>query len=165
MKVLLLVLLAVVMSGALQAMPLETEAQALAVLPSSATAAEKEAACLRLKQIGTAKSVPALRALLADENFAQWAVDALQTMPAREAGEALCHALPEVSGKTKALVIFALGVRREASVVPVLVKLLSDGDPLVAMSAAQALAASAGARRLRGCGAPGLSRPVRCGRR
>ncbi len=113
MKTLLLTLLAATTIAASQAAPLETEDQALAVLQSGAPVAEKEAACLRLKEIGTAKSVPVLKALLADEGMAQWAVDALETMPGREAGDALLQALPETTGRTKALVIFALGLRRE----------------------------------------------------
>jgi HEAT repeat protein len=138
----------------------ETEPQALDVLKSAAPAAAKEAACLRLKQIGTAQSVPALKALIADESLAQWAVDALQTMPAREAGEALVQALPETSGKAKALVIFAFGTRRETAAIQPLTKLVSDPDAIVAVATAKALgkigdAISIAALRAAKPGAPG----------
>ncbi len=129
----------VLLTLAVQAAPLQTEAEALAALQSAGTAADKEAACRRLKEVGSAKAVPALKALLADESLAQWAVDALQTLPAREAGEALLKALPETSGKTKALVVFALGNRREAAAVPPLAKLASDSDAVIAGAATKAL--------------------------
>src|SRR6186713_775694 len=78
------------------------ETALIQVLQSNATPAEKEAACLRLKQIGTVKSVPALATLLADVHLYQSACDALETMPAPEAGQALQAALKTSAGKTKA---------------------------------------------------------------
>lgn len=117
----------------------DEEERAIAVLQSAAPAPEKEAACLRLKQIGTARSVPMLKSLLADENLSQWALDALQTLPAREASDALLTALPTTTGKTKAGVVDALGRRREMRAEPDLVKLLSDADASVTLSAARAL--------------------------
>jgi len=117
----------------------DEEERAIAVLQSAAPAPEKEAACLRLKQIGTVRSVPMLKSLLADENLSQWALDALQTLPAREASDALLTALPTTTGKTKAGVVDALGRRREMRAEPDLVKLLSDADASVTLSAARAL--------------------------
>ena len=139
MKTLLLTLLAATALAALQAASAQTEDQALAALKSSAPVAEKEAACLRLKGIGTARSVTTLRALVTDENLTQWAVDALQAIPVPEAGEALLQALPETAGKTRALVAFALGVRREAAAVKPLAELVLDADLIVAVAAAKAL--------------------------
>jgi HEAT repeat protein len=117
----------------------DEEERVIAILQSVAPAPEKEAACLRLKLIGTAQSVPALKSLLADENLSQWALDALQTLPAREANDALLTALPTTAGKTKAGVVDALGRRREMRAVPDMVKLLSDADASVTLSAARAL--------------------------
>lgn len=141
----------------------QTEDQALAVLQAATSVIEKEAACLRLKEIGTAKSVPVLKALLTDEVLAQWAVDALETLPVREAGGALLEALPEASGKTKALVVFALGARREAVAVGPLSSLLSDSDVLIAGAAAQALGKIGGGPALAALRAvrPGTTGPVR----
>lgn len=116
-----------------------TEQQTIAVLQSSASVAQKEAAILRLKEIGTANSVPHLANLLTNDTLAQWALDVLETLPAPEAGEALLAVLPDVSGKTKAGVIHALGLRREPRAVPELAKLIRAVDGMVAVSAAQAL--------------------------
>src|SRR5258705_4627 len=49
------------------------------VVQSTASPKEKEAACGRLKQVGTARSVPALATLLNDEQIYQSACDALET--------------------------------------------------------------------------------------
>ena len=117
----------------------EEEERALAVLQSAAPMPQKEVACLLLKQIGTARSVPALQSLIADENLSQWALDALRTMPGREASDALLEALPTAADKTKAGVVDALGYRNEMRAVRSMVQLLSDADPSVALSAARAL--------------------------
>jgi HEAT repeat protein len=115
------------------------ENQALQILTSTAGPAEKEAACLRLKQIGSVKAIPALAALLTEENLAQWALDALETLPAPEADTALYAALSTTTGKTKAGVIHALGQRRQRQSVPDLDRLLADPDPMIAIASAQAL--------------------------
>jgi len=115
------------------------EEQAIRTLQSAAGEVEKEAACRKLKQIGTARSVPALTSLLGHEHLAQWALDALETLPCTEAGEALCAALGTTSGKNKAGVVHALGMRAEQRALPELIKLLADADVLVACSAATAI--------------------------
>lgn len=139
MKTLFLWLLLALVASSLRAAESEAERQAIAVLQSSASVAQKEAACLRLKEIGTASSIPALASLLTDDGLAQWALDALETLPAPEAGDALRAALPAVAGKTKAGVIHALGIRREPRAVPELAKLVRAVDGMVAVAAAQAL--------------------------
>ena len=115
------------------------EARLAGVIQSAASVQDKEDACRRLKQIGTAKSVPALATLLADEHLYQAACDVLQTMPGNEAGEALQAALKSTSGKSKAGVIHALGERRQRNAVTELSGLLKDSDPLIAAAAARAL--------------------------
>lgn len=117
----------------------DDEDKAIAVLQSAATTPEKETACFRLKLIGTARAVSTLKFLLADEGLSQWALDALATSPAQEAGDALLAALPTTAGKTKAGVVDALGNRREARAVPQLIRVLSDAEALVTVSAARAL--------------------------
>jgi HEAT repeat protein len=115
------------------------EARLIAVIQSGASSKEKEDACWRLKQIGTAKSVPALASLLTDEHLYQAACDALVTLPVAEAGEALRAALKTASGNAKAAVIHALGERRHRAAVADLAGWLRDADPLLATSAARAL--------------------------
>src|ERR1041385_8152389 len=116
-----------------------TEGEQIEILRSSAEAPAKEDACHRLKQIGTAKSVPVLARLLVDEHLSQAACDALETMPFEQAGEALRDSLTLTSGKTRAGIIHALGERRELRALPQLTRLLADPDQLVAADAARAL--------------------------
>ena len=120
------------------------EAQLIGVLQSTTTPVEKEDACRQLKLMGTAKSVPAVAGLLADEHLYQAACDVLETMPGTEAADALRAALGTTSGNSKAAVIHALGERRELRVVPDLIRLLGDADALLATSAAQALGRTGG---------------------
>lgn len=115
------------------------EARLITAIQSGTTPKEKEDACWRLKQIGTARSVPALASLLADEHLYQAACDALETMPAAEAGETLRAGLKTSSGLAKAGVIHALGERRHRAAASDLAALLRDADPLVATSSARAL--------------------------
>lgn len=115
------------------------EAQLIAVVQSAASSKEKEDASRRLKQIGTARSVPALAALLADGHLYQAACDALETMPFKEAGEALHAALRASSGKAKAAVIHALGERQHRPAISDLGRLTKDTDLLLAAAAARAL--------------------------
>ena len=125
------------------------EAQQIAVLQSAASPVEKEDACRQLKLIGTAKSVPALAALLADEHLHQAACDALETMPAAQAAASLRAALKTTSGNSKAAIIHSLGERRELQALPDLIKLLGDADALVATSAAGALGRTGGNEAVR----------------
>ncbi len=115
------------------------EPRLIQVLQSGASAADKEDACRRLKQIGTVKSVPALAILLTDEHLYQSACDALETMPAVEAAQALQAALKTSGGKPKAGIIHSLDERRYRPAAADLAQLLSDSDSLIATSAARAL--------------------------
>lgn len=115
------------------------EARMIAVIHSRASAEDKTDACGRLKQIGTARSVPALASLLADEHLFQAACNALTTLPGAEASEALRAALKTSSGKAQAGVIHALGERRYSAAVPDLTGLLPAADPLIAAASARAL--------------------------
>ena len=111
----------------------------IGVLQSDKSPAEKAAACRSLKQTGTAKSVPALAALLPDKVLAHWARIALETMPCPEAGAALRDALLKAAGVTKAGICDSIGARREAEAVPALAELAKDADEQIASSAAVAL--------------------------
>src|SRR5262245_36380784 len=91
----------------------DEESKLIKVLQSSAGPTEKEDACRRLKQVGTAKCVPAVATLLTDERLYQSACDVLETLPVKPAGAALRSALKITSRSAKAGVIHALGERRQ----------------------------------------------------
>src|SRR5258708_1549266 len=76
------------------------EQKLIQVLQSTASPAQKDTACARLKVIGTARSVPALAALLTDEQLSHSARYALESMRLDEAGGALVNAV----GNTKGLI-------------------------------------------------------------
>ena len=116
-----------------------TEQDLIAVLQSSAGAVEKCAACQQLRISGTAKSVPALAAVLGDERVGHAARYALEGMPYAEAGTALREALGKTSGVIKAGLIDSVGRRRDTAATPLLVPLLSEADTTVAVAAASAL--------------------------
>lgn len=122
--------------------------QLAAVLQSGATPREKDAACAQLKLIGGAAEVPALAALLTDEQLSHSARYALEPMQAPEAGRALREALPKTKGLIQAGIIQSLGERREAQSAPAIAKLLGDTDPAVAAAAANALGKIGGAEAL-----------------
>ena len=118
---------------------LPEESALIAKLQSNAPAAEKDAACHRLKKIGTTAAVPALAACLLDDALSHPARQALESMRSPEAGEALVSALEKTSGLNRAGIIDSLGLRREKSAVPELIPLLSDPDPVTAEAAARSL--------------------------
>lgn len=115
------------------------EQRQVVVLKSNGTPQAKDAACARLKRIGTAASVPALAELLADDQLSHSARFALESMPAPEAGRALTEALDKTKGLTQAGIIISLGNRREVGATPRLANLVTDTDPMVATAAAVAL--------------------------
>ena len=127
-----------------------TEASEIAVLQSQQSSPkEKDVACAWLKRHGTAQSVPALAALLSDEQLSQSARYALESMPGREAEDALIAALSQTSGSLKAGVIESLGVRHDARAVPELAKLLADSDVQVANVSATSLGDIGGSEALK----------------
>jgi HEAT repeat protein len=119
----------------------ELETRLIAVLKTEVPQAAKDAVCRALKTIGTAASVPALAALLADEKLSHMARYALERIAAPEAGQALHAALPKVKGKLKIGMISSLGVRGEEASIAPLQALLGDSDAAVAQAAAYALGA------------------------
>lgn len=101
----------------------------------------RQVVCRHLMVVGTAASVPALAAMLADEKISHMARYALERIPAAEAAQALRDALATVNGALKVGVISSLGARQDADSVPLLAKLLTDSDPAVAQAAAAGLGA------------------------
>jgi HEAT repeat protein len=95
--------------------------------------------CRRLRIIGTAQSVPALAALLANEETSHIARYALERIRNQKATGALRSALPKVSNKLKPGLIGAMGMRRVKRSVNLISGFLGNSDLDVARSAAHAL--------------------------
>jgi HEAT repeat protein len=117
----------------------EQEDQRIAVLQSDASRKEKVDACRGLAAVGTRRAVPALAALLGDEELSHMARYGLEPIPDAAVDDALRDALGRVNGRLRVGVIHSLGVRRDAQAVPPLAKMLEDPDADVARAAARAL--------------------------
>jgi HEAT repeat protein len=117
----------------------DEEQELIATLQSAAGVPQKCSACQKLRIIGTARSVPALAALLGEERTAHAARYALEALPGPEAGAALREALGKTSGAIKGGLIDSLGWRRDSAAVPLLAPLVSDADAMLASAAASAL--------------------------
>ena len=120
-------------------------------LASGISRSAQDYVCRKLRVVGTARSVEALAALLADEDTSHIARYALERIPNEKATEAMRDALPKVSKKLKPGIIGSLGVRRDKKSIMVFSKLLGDSDVQVAKAAAQSLGligTSAAAREL-----------------
>src|SRR5512140_2317964 len=105
--------------GALAAQP-DQEREMIQVLTSNATPQQKDEACQKLKIIGTSACIPAVAALLTDEQLSHSARYVLESMRLPEAEAALLAALPKTSGQTQLGIICSLGVCAEPSAVPAL---------------------------------------------
>ena len=103
-----------------------TEDAALAVLSSGADLHQSAVACQQLGVVGTAKSVPALAALLDKEHLSAYARCGLENIEDPSAGKALRDALPGLKGHDLSGVVNSLGVRRDAAAVPALQTLALD---------------------------------------
>ena len=119
----------------------DLEKKLVAVLASDIPRRAKDYVCRRLRTIGSAACVPTLAALLNNGELSHNARYALESIPAEEAGAALRDAVAKVDNALKVGMISSLGVRQDEKSVPVLKKLLADGDATVAMAAAHALGA------------------------
>ncbi|MBM3882985.1 MAG: hypothetical protein FJ387_25255 [Verrucomicrobia bacterium] len=117
----------------------DEEQDFIATLQSAATAPQKCSACQKLRVLGTAQAVPALAAMLGEEQVAHAARYALEAIPGPEAATALREALSRSSGLRKAGLVDSLGWRRERDSVPFLTPLLEEADPAIASTAASAL--------------------------
>ena len=115
----------------------DLESQLLVVLQSNAPRDAKDYVCRQLRTIGTAASVPALEALLADPDLSHMARYALERIPDAQAGQALERQLRKLNGLLLIGVISSLGTRGQG--VSLLRPLLQDSDEAVARAAAIAL--------------------------
>ena len=129
---------AVIASHGVAAARTDVEKRLSAVLGTAASRAAKEYACRKLSLIGSAASVPALAALLADKDNSHMARFALERMAAPEAAAALRSALATVQGDLKIGVVGSLAKRRDSSSVAAIAALLA-ADPKTAAAAAEAL--------------------------
>ncbi len=118
----------------------ERQAAMIAVLESpDAPGAEKAITCKHLARFGDGQAVPALAALLGDEQLAAWARIALEAIPDPAADAALRDAVAQLEGLRLVGVINSIGMRGDAQAVDLLAPLLADEDTEVAVSAAVAL--------------------------
>lgn len=125
------------------------EAEFIGVLQSGASAKEKSAACASLKRVATASSVPALAALLTDNDLAHSARYVLESLPGPEAEQALLVALGQTSGSNQVGLVNSLAARRDPKAVGALSKLLADSDPAVAVAAAEGLGRIGGSKAVK----------------
>jgi len=122
------------------------EAKLLKALASpKATFAGKQFVCRMLRRIGSAQSVPALSAMLADKELSHMARFALLYMPAPEAGQALRQAVSKLDGDLKIGVVGSLGQRGDREAVAVLAPLVTDRNAALAHAAITALGRIGGA--------------------
>ncbi len=117
----------------------DLETRLAAVLASSVSRDAKDYVCRKLMVVGTAASVPALAALLADKDNSHMARFALERIPAPEAAKALRDALSKVANGLKIGIIGSLGSRGDAASVKELAALVGDSDAAVSRAAALAL--------------------------
>lgn len=117
----------------------ELETRLLDVLKGGVSRSAQDYVLRTLKTIGTAQSVPALAAMLPDEDLSHMARFALECIPAPEAVAATRDALPKLSGALKVGAIGSLGARRDAASVAALAGSLGDADTAIASAAAYAL--------------------------
>ena len=107
---------------------------------TQATPYAKAKACQRLAVLGDTTSVPALAALLGEEQLSVYARTALEQIPGDAAGDALRAAVRKLSGIERIGVINSIGVRRDAKAVDLLSPLVHSADAQTAQAAAAALA-------------------------
>lgn len=118
----------------------------ISLLQSNATPQQKDAACARLKRIGTDHAVPALAALLNNEALSHSARYALESMAGPAAGASLVEALPNSVGEVQVGIIQSLGSRRETSAIDALIPLLGHKDSRIAEISAWAMGRIGGSK-------------------
>lgn len=115
-------------------------AELVAALKSDATPdADKALTCKKLAIYGDKDAVPALAALLPNQQLSSWALIALEVIPGPEADAALREAMGNLKGRELIGVINSIGVRGDAKAVDALAARLKDADVEVASAAAAAL--------------------------
>jgi len=118
--------------------PAETQGL-IAVLQSDATTFDKSQACQRLAAIGAPEAVPALAALLPDEQLSAYARSALEAIGGSSAADALLEAVGRLDGELRIGAINSIGVLRESRAVGTLRGLVHGPDADAACAALAAL--------------------------
>lgn len=124
----------------------DRERELIAVLQSSAPAAEKALACKHLAIHGSTAAVPVLAPLLADPELSSWARIPLEVIPGPAVDEALRQSLSRLEGRLLVGVIHSIGVRRDALAVDALIRMLNGPSLDVTGAAALALGQIGGDR-------------------
>ena len=120
------------------------EKKLLAVLADQhCAAAAQDFVCRMLRLVGSPASVPALAKLLADEQTADYARYALQTIPGAEVDGALRAALGTLKGKAKTGLIGTLSARGDKEALAAIKACVSEGGE-VGEAAALAVATLGG---------------------
>ncbi len=120
----------------------KVEAKILATLAlPGCTEAGRAFLCKTLALVGSARSVPALAALVRETKTADAARTALEIIPGPEASAALRDALASLGGKAKAGLIGSIAARRDSAARPALAALKDNpAEPAVVReTAARAL--------------------------
>ncbi len=112
----------------------------------AATVFQKAKACQRLAVVGSKEAVPALAALLDNQQLSHYARFGLAPIPDPSVDEALRDALKRVKGRLLVGIINTLGQRRDAQAVAPLARLIHDPDLEVARAAAAAVGHIGGAQ-------------------
>lgn len=119
----------------------ELQAALIRLLAPDTTFEAKRFACLQLAAYGTEAALPALAALLKQEETAGIACFALGGLRSQQAGDLLRAALPEAKGVARLQLVSALGHRADPASVTLLAGLARDADAAVACAAVRALGA------------------------
>ncbi|HNX36045.1 MAG TPA: HEAT repeat domain-containing protein [Kiritimatiellia bacterium] len=117
----------------------EGESALIRMLAADASFEAKRFACYTLAVYGTETSVPALAALLKQDETVGIACFALGRLPCVLAGDHLRAAVAEAKGVSRVQIVVTLGQRAEAESVKPLIGLLRDGDAAVVRAAVHAL--------------------------
>lgn len=128
------------------------EGKWISILRSDAPPQDKAIACKRLAVCGSKAAVPALAALLADEQLASWARIGLEAIPDPTVDAALREAAGRLHGKLQVGVINSIGVRRDGQAVGWLSQQLRAADPELLNAAAAALGRIGGEQAARALG-------------
>ena len=119
--------------------PVASQAELLKTLNSDASVEQKADACRQLERVGTAEAIPALAALLSNEQLAHRARAALEKIDDSAVDTALRETIGKLRGRLLAGVVASVGHRRDARATEALAGLLHDRDADVARAAAYAL--------------------------
>ncbi len=119
----------------------ELETALSRLLAPDTTFEAKRFACTYLAVYGSEASLPALAALLKQEETVGIACFALDKLPSAKAGDLLRAALPEAKNVPRVQIVDTLGHRAEAASVKPLLELTREADIAVACAAIRALGA------------------------